>query len=296
VAERGTGRWNDKAGGWMVWPQFPDGVRRKAAEWVLKLFRFRFRERMSIRSPLEGERFVIGETTPLDASLLSLASLWNSKGVSWTSSQDGHLGTGSPIVSLSTGTHVITATKGLFKKSVIPEEAPQVKRRRLEGSARSRGLGPAGDVDDRRRARANSPTSHAGYGEGGQGRPQAARREALTARAMPRAHLNPKPARASWVRLRSYVGQSSSVGVRTQWTVSRSRGLSGTAAPKLGCRSSLRRCEAGMERCGRSQAGSIKRATSPDGGHDTKRARAVAASELSHPASARQRISPSRRP
>lgn len=118
MAERGTGPWNDKAAGWMVWPQFPDGVRRKAAEWVEKLFQFRFRERMSIRSPLEGERFVIGETTLLDASLLSLAWLWNSKGVSWTSSQDGHLGTGSPIVSLSTGTHVITATKGLFKKSV----------------------------------------------------------------------------------------------------------------------------------------------------------------------------------
>ena len=34
----------------MVWPQFPHGVRRKAAEWVEIRFRFRFRERMNIRS------------------------------------------------------------------------------------------------------------------------------------------------------------------------------------------------------------------------------------------------------
>jgi hypothetical protein len=45
--------------------------------------------------------------------------------------------------------------------------------------------------------------------------------------------------------------------------LSRSRWLSGAAAPKLGCRSSLRGVEACMEWCGRSQAGPIKRATSP---------------------------------
>lgn len=53
----------------------------------------------------------------------------------------------------------------------------------------------------------------------------------------------------------------------------------------------------GMEWCVRSQAGSIKKATSPVGGHVTRGARAMTASEPPHPASlARQRISPSRRP
>lgn len=179
---------------------------------------------------------------------------------------------------------------------VIPEEALQVKRRRLEESARFRGLGRGRRHVEREGARADTPATLAGDGRAVKAGRRPPGGAALTARAMPRAHLNPKPARASWVRLCSYAGRSSFVGDRTQWADSRSRGLSGAAAPKLGCRSSLRRCEAGMERCGRSQAGSIKRATSPEGGHDNWRARALAASELAHPASARQRISPSRRP
>lgn len=55
--------------------------------------------------------------------------------------------------------------------------------------------------------------------------------------------------------------------------VSRFRGRSGKAARELGCRSSLRRDEACMERCGHSQVGSNRQATSPAGGHDTWRAR-----------------------
>jgi hypothetical protein len=118
VAERRTLRWNEKAGGWMAWPpRLHDDARRKAAEWAEKWFRLR--ARMSIKSPLEGERFVTGETIPLDARILSpFAFVSSSEAVTWKSSQDGDLGTGSPAVSLSTGTHVITASKGLLKKSV----------------------------------------------------------------------------------------------------------------------------------------------------------------------------------
>jgi hypothetical protein len=55
------------------------------------------------------------------------------------------------------------------------------------------------------------------------------------------------------------------------------------ADPTGGCRSSLRRDEAACSCSHYSQAGSIKRATSPtSGGHDTGRARVWAASESGH--------------
>jgi len=74
---------------------------------------------MNITSPLAGERFISGETTRLDANILNLTGpSWDSQGVTWESSRDGQLGTGSPTVSLSTGTHVITASKERLKASV----------------------------------------------------------------------------------------------------------------------------------------------------------------------------------
>ena len=50
-----------------------------------------------------------------------------------------------------------------------------------------------------------------------------------------------------------------------------------------------------MEGCGHSQAGSIKEATTPEGGRENRRARAVAAPDLGHAAASRQRTWPSRR-
>ncbi|MFG2514186.1 hypothetical protein [Streptomyces sp. NPDC048584] len=74
---------------------------------------------MNIKSLLEGERFVQGETTALDANILSATGpSWNSDGIAWQSSIDGALGTGSPTVTLSPGTHVITASKERLKQSV----------------------------------------------------------------------------------------------------------------------------------------------------------------------------------
>ena len=67
--------------------------------------------------------------------------------------------------------------------------------------------------------------------------------------------------------------------------------------PGLGCRAFLRRVRRGMVGCGHDQADSI---TCIDharaGGHADLRARILAVSEPPHPALARQRISPSRRP
>ncbi|MFF0009704.1 hypothetical protein ACFYQT_40640 [Streptomyces tibetensis] len=74
---------------------------------------------MNIKSLLEGERFVSGETTLLDANILSATGTsWNSDGIAWKSTIDGALGTGSPTVTLSPGTHVITASKERLKQSV----------------------------------------------------------------------------------------------------------------------------------------------------------------------------------
>ncbi|MFD9499751.1 hypothetical protein [Streptomyces sp. NPDC060035] len=74
---------------------------------------------MNIKSPLAGERFISGEDTLLDANILSVTGpSWNSDGITWQSSRDGLLGTGAPTVKLSTGTHVITATKERLKRSV----------------------------------------------------------------------------------------------------------------------------------------------------------------------------------
>lgn len=74
---------------------------------------------MNIKSLLEGERFVSGETALLDANILNGAGpSWNSDGVAWQSSIDGTLGTGSPTATLSPGTHVITASKERLKQSV----------------------------------------------------------------------------------------------------------------------------------------------------------------------------------
>ena len=54
--------------------------------------------------------------------------------------------------------------------------------------------------------------------------------------------------------------------------------------PRLGCQSSLRRVASGMELCGRSRAGSIKGATSPEsGGHDSSRARVPGCVRASSP-------------
>lgn len=64
-------------------------------------------------------RFVSSETIALDANILNLTGpSWDSEGVTWESSRDGQLGTGSPTVSLSTGTHVITASKERLRRSV----------------------------------------------------------------------------------------------------------------------------------------------------------------------------------
>lgn len=74
---------------------------------------------MNIKSPLEGERFVSGESTRLDANILNTTGpSWNSEGITWESNRDGMLGTGSPTVTLSPGTHVITASKERLKRSV----------------------------------------------------------------------------------------------------------------------------------------------------------------------------------
>lgn len=74
---------------------------------------------VNIKSPLEGERFVSGESTVLDASILSTTGpSWNSDGITWESDRDGLLGTGAPTVTLSPGTHVITASKERLKRSV----------------------------------------------------------------------------------------------------------------------------------------------------------------------------------
>lgn len=74
---------------------------------------------MNIKSPLEGERFVSGERTPLDANILNTTGpSWNSDGITWESNRDGPLGTGSPTATLSPGTHVITASKERLKRSV----------------------------------------------------------------------------------------------------------------------------------------------------------------------------------
>ncbi|GGW87405.1 hypothetical protein GCM10010297_05610 [Streptomyces malachitofuscus] len=74
---------------------------------------------MNIKSPLGGERFVSGEKTLLDANILNTTGpSWNSEGITWESDRDGPLGTGTPTVTLSTGTHVISASKERLKRSV----------------------------------------------------------------------------------------------------------------------------------------------------------------------------------
>ncbi|MGV9316263.1 hypothetical protein ACWDR0_29360 [Streptomyces sp. NPDC003691] len=74
---------------------------------------------ISIQGPLEGERFVKGENTRLDASILKPdGPSWNSDGITWESDRDGLLGTGAPTVTLSPGSHVITAVKERLKRSV----------------------------------------------------------------------------------------------------------------------------------------------------------------------------------
>jgi hypothetical protein len=74
---------------------------------------------VNIRSPLEGERFVTGENARLDANILDAnGPTWNSDGILWESNRDGTLGTGSPTVTLTPGTHVITATKERLKRTV----------------------------------------------------------------------------------------------------------------------------------------------------------------------------------
>jgi hypothetical protein len=75
---------------------------------------------LNVLSPLEGERFVVGEQVRLDANILGLGGppVWNSEGVVWTSNRDGPLGSGSPTVPLSLGNHVITASKERLKRTV----------------------------------------------------------------------------------------------------------------------------------------------------------------------------------
>lgn len=74
---------------------------------------------MNVKRPLEGERFVSGENTTLDANILNVTGpSWNSDGILWQSSRDGLLGTGAPTVTLSPGTHLITASKERLKRSV----------------------------------------------------------------------------------------------------------------------------------------------------------------------------------
>lgn len=99
----------------------------------------------------------------------------------------------------------MAASRGVV---VIPEGAPQVKRRRLEESARSGVLpGTTTCVCDAPRTR--GPCYCQRVREGGQGRPQAPGGAALTARATPRAPLMRKPGRASWERLCSIAPGSS---------------------------------------------------------------------------------------
>ena len=71
----------------------------------------------------------------------------------------------------------------------------------------------------------------------------------------------------------------------------------GWGRPGTGCRTFLRRAVASMERCGRSQAGSIKWATSPVGVMSVGGLALWLRPVRGHPASwATQRISPSRSP
>jgi hypothetical protein len=76
---------------------------------------------LNVLSPLEGERFVVGEQVRLDANILGVGGnppMWNSDGVAWTSDRDGPLGSGSPMVTLSQGNHVITASKERLRRTV----------------------------------------------------------------------------------------------------------------------------------------------------------------------------------
>ncbi len=74
------------------------------------------------------------------------------------------------------------------------------------------------------------------------------------------------------------------------------RRRSGSAMPGIGCRSSLRRAEAAWSGAATARWAQSSWRPRHGGSHDTRRARTLAASGPAHPASAKQRISPSRRP
>ena len=123
-------------------------------------------------------------------------------------------------------------------------------------------------IEPRLRARRSGPRNRDGEDEGGQGRPKAARRGSLDGPVRPSGKWGSKPDRASYLpSCRCCTGGRLRSALQDQRCWSGIAGLSPGAGHSFATRG-------GMERVGRSRAGSIKRATSPFGGHDKQRARA----------------------